>query len=109
MQMQVPSLAPLSGFKDLAWLWLWRRREGAALIGPLAWELPYALPWVQPEKAKKKKKKAMKSLLCARLPNLYRQLRSDLHTVTICLLVFPGVSHWTCRKQTRSLPLLLGW
>ena len=24
------------------WLWLWRRLAAAALIGPLAWELPYA-------------------------------------------------------------------
>ena len=25
---------------DLAWLWLWCRRAAAALIRPLAWELP---------------------------------------------------------------------
>ena len=28
---------------DLAWLWLWRRPAAAALIGPLAWEPPYAM------------------------------------------------------------------
>ena len=28
---------------DLAWLWLWCRGAAAAPIGPLAWELPYAL------------------------------------------------------------------
>ena len=27
---------------DLAWLWLWRRLAATALIGPLAWEPPYA-------------------------------------------------------------------
>ena len=27
---------------DPALLWLWHRPEAAALIGPLAWELPYA-------------------------------------------------------------------
>ena len=27
---------------DLALLWLWHRPAGAVLIGPLAWELPYA-------------------------------------------------------------------
>ena len=28
---------------DLAWLWLWCRLAAAALIQPLAWELPYAM------------------------------------------------------------------
>ena len=28
---------------DLVWLWLWRRLAPAALILPLAWELPYAV------------------------------------------------------------------
>ena len=27
---------------DLVWLWLWCRLAAAALIHPLAWELPYA-------------------------------------------------------------------
>ena len=27
---------------DLALLWLWRRLAAAALVRPLAWELPYA-------------------------------------------------------------------
>ena len=26
----------------LAWLWLWRKPVATALIGPLAWEPPYA-------------------------------------------------------------------
>ena len=28
---------------DLVWLWLWRRLEAVAPVGPLAWELPYAM------------------------------------------------------------------
>ena len=33
---------------DPALLWLWRRPAATALIGPLAWEPPYAMPWVRP-------------------------------------------------------------
>ena len=40
---------------DLALLWLWRRLVATALIGPLAWEPPYALGVVL-ERPKKKKK-----------------------------------------------------
>ena len=58
MRMQVQPLASLSGLRiwhcsgcgvghrhssDLALLWLWRRSAVAALIQPLAWELPYAV------------------------------------------------------------------
>ena len=28
---------------DLAWLWPWHRSAATARIGPLAWELPYAV------------------------------------------------------------------
>ena len=31
------------GSSDLAWLWLWLWLAVAALIGPLAWEPPYAV------------------------------------------------------------------
>ena len=40
--MQVPSLALLSGLRDLELLWLWRRLAATAPIWPLAWEFPYA-------------------------------------------------------------------
>ena len=40
---------------DLAWLWLWCRPEAVALIGLLAWELPYAMG----EALKRQKKKKM--------------------------------------------------
>ena len=55
MRTQFPSLASLSGSgiavscgvgcrhgSDLALLWLWRRPAATALMGPLAWEPPYA-------------------------------------------------------------------
>ena len=41
---------------DPVWLWLWCRPVAVALIGPLAWEPPYALGAAS-EKAKKTKKK----------------------------------------------------
>ena len=40
---------------DPTLLWLWRRPVAVALIGPLAWEPPYAAG--EPLKSKKKKKK----------------------------------------------------
>ena len=44
---------------DLALLWLWCRMAAAVLIGPLAWEHPYAMNAAlkTPKKKKKKKKK----------------------------------------------------
>ena len=39
---------------DLMLLWLWGRLEVAALIHPLAWELPYALGAALKSKKKKK-------------------------------------------------------
>ena len=42
MRMQVQSLASLSGLKDPALLWLWRRPAAVALFQPLAWEPPFA-------------------------------------------------------------------
>ena len=43
-----------------ALLWLWCRLAAVALIQPLSWKPPYAMPRVQPwGKKKKKKKKAL--------------------------------------------------
>ena len=44
---------------DVALLWLWRGPAAAALIRPLAWELPYATPGAPKtnKKTKRKKKK----------------------------------------------------
>ena len=45
---------------DPALLWLWRRLVATALIGPLAWEPPYAMGGAL-EKAKIQKKKKKKN------------------------------------------------
>ena len=45
---------------DPALLWLWCRPAATALIGPLAWEPPYAVGAAL--KLKKKKKKELKTL-----------------------------------------------
>ena len=44
---------------DLVLLWLWCRSAATALIGPLAWEPPYAVGAAL-EKAKRPKKKKKK-------------------------------------------------
>ena len=41
----------------MALLWLWPRPAATALIGPLAWELPYAVGVALNKKKKKKKKR----------------------------------------------------
>ena len=41
---------------DPTWLWFWRRPAATALIGPLAWEPPYAAGVAQ-EMAKRQRKK----------------------------------------------------
>ena len=45
---------------DLVWLWLWCRPAATAQIGPLAWELPYAVGVALGSKKKKKKEKKEK-------------------------------------------------
>ena len=42
---------------DPAWLWLWHRLVAAAPIGPLAWELLYAVGAALKRPKKKKKKR----------------------------------------------------
>ena len=39
---------------DPVWLWLWCRPAAVALIGPLAWELPYATSVALKSKTKKR-------------------------------------------------------
>ena len=51
----IPGLA--QWVKDLALPWLWRRPAAAALIQPLAQELPYTTGAALKEEKKKKKKK----------------------------------------------------
>ena len=42
---------------DLVLLWLWCRPAAVALVGPLAWERPYAMGAALKKKKKKKEKK----------------------------------------------------
>ena len=56
----IPRLAQWVG--DLALLWPWCRLAAAALIGPLAWELPYATGAALKSKKKKKKKRRRKKV-----------------------------------------------
>ena len=51
----IPGLA--QWVKDPMWLRLWCRSAAAALIGPLAWEPPYAESKALKKKKKKKKKR----------------------------------------------------
>ena len=46
--------------KDLALLWLWYKPAAVALIGPPAWEAPYAECGLKKTKDKKKKKRKEK-------------------------------------------------
>ena len=48
-------------------MWLWHRLAAAALIGPLAWELPYA---AGADLKKKKKKKKTKNKIKSVAPEL---------------------------------------
>ena len=61
---------------DPAWLWLWRTPVATALIGPLAWEPPYAMG-VALEKTKRQK---FKSKQTSKEPQIFGQIRlkSDL-------------------------------
>ena len=43
---------------DLALLWLWHRLVAVALIGPLAWEIPYAVGVAK----KQKKRQYLRSI-----------------------------------------------
>ena len=57
---------------DLALLWLWGGPAAAALIGPLAWEPPYATE-IKKKKKKKKKKKDIHFLQMYEIPlNLFK-------------------------------------
>ena len=55
---------------DLMLLWLWGRPAAAALIGPLAWEPPYATGVALKWKKKKKRMKKGGSMLNSMLNKL---------------------------------------
>ena len=56
---------------DPMWLWLWHRQIATALIGPLAWEPPYAVG-----AALKKKKRLRMQLLANLCATLYIVLQA---------------------------------
>ena len=57
---------------DPVLLWLWQ--EAVALIGPLAWELPFAIGTALKKKKKKGRKKKKRQLQRARLRLSHRLL-----------------------------------
>ena len=56
----IPGLA--QWVKDPSLLWLWCRLAATALIGPLAWEPPYAMGVALKKKAKKQEKRKKKNI-----------------------------------------------
>ena len=81
----IPGLA--QWVKDPTLLWLWCRPAAAALIGPLAWEPPYAMGAAL-EKAKRQKtkqKKTMPANVVSRKHNVVRDRKKEsclrIHTV----------------------------
>ena len=91
MRMQVQSL---SGLKDLVLPWLRRRLAATALIGSLAWELPYATGADLKKKKKKKKKKR----------RIYFQF-PQLDPLTIISHLDQDNDHQLFRSCTRSSPV----
>ena len=66
----VDSISSLAQWvKNLLLLWLWCRLAAAALIRPLAWELPYAMSGALKRQKKKIKKYIINKIhLCIRCP-----------------------------------------
>ena len=67
---------------DPALLWLWRRPVATALIGPLAWESPYAMGAVL-EKAKRHKQ-------------TNKQTKTSLNNTTKIHPISPLSEYWQC-------------
>ena len=86
---------------DPALLWLWCRPAAAALIPPLAWELPYALG-VALKKQKKKKKKKKENELC----HLIKPCTLEKIQVANSLAAKPRGTWCLPTKLSASLPSL---
>ena len=87
---------------DPTLLWLWCRPVAAALIQPLAWELPHATSVALKKQKKPKKTKNLHNLSSAPLPNALptpRTLSPLSHTVplglgpSLYLEWLPPISH----------------
>ena len=75
---------------DLALLWLWRRPKAAALIRPLAWELPYAMGVAlkrQKDKKRKKRKRKRGSSHCGSAEINLTSIHEDTG-------LLPGLAQW---------------
>ena len=69
LQVQIPGLS--HWVKDLALLWPWRRPAAIALIGPLAWEPPYAVGKDKKKDQKKNPKKVVVSQVPRTVPGTH--------------------------------------
>ena len=72
------------------WLWLWCRPAATALIGPLAWEIPYAMG----EALKRKKKKT--NTLFISTPKTMKDFCQDIREcqITYMLMQKPKRIYW---------------
>ena len=75
-----------------ALLWLWYRPAAVASIGPLAWELPYAVDGTLKNKRKKKRNPGISS---------HNQIDSTNH-------VTPDVARWRATWVVKGYHLLIG-
>ena len=77
------SVGPRRG-SDLALLWLWHRLAATTLIGPLAWEPPYAADVaLERQKDKKKKSKREKKKVEQILPWICKYLPPHLKNLDV--------------------------
>ena len=77
-------------------LWLWCRPAATALIGPLAWEPPYASGAAltkNKKKTKKKKKKKKKKIQVIGVPVVAQWLTNSTRNHEVAGLV-PGLAQW---------------
>ena len=86
----VPALA--QWVDDPALLWLWCRPVATALIGPLAWEPPYAAGAAQEIAKRPKKKKNLGSMVTSQSSRRYVFCSFLLHQKSV---IFIKISSWS--------------